>query len=336
MDSTILNGNVWGDDAANLAHMPDPSSPANLVEGELGLLSHAILASSMMLDMIVQLGRGLSAMSQNAAPTDIRTGSVFHSTDTPAEVRGLASEEPRGDPLEVQNRADARGGQPDRGSQAIMSPLTFEHRPSPSAEPQRLGIASAQLQIAHTKAPGRGTASLTPASMAAGTDDLLFFPISSPEAQPSLVLPGDQYPLQRVEMPAPPRMRVPAAAAAHPPRERAQSGHRATRLLAGASSRFASPHMTPAAPLLGETGMAETPDPQSMVNIDDNNATERGYVRSQPETSEPPQSGTEPRYGTLIFDGARLGRWMIDHLERKASRAVATTTGVDPRMTLHT
>jgi hypothetical protein len=34
----------------------------------------------------------------------------------------------------------------------------------------------------------------------------------------------------------------------------------------------------------------------------------------------------------LVLDGAQLGRWMIDHLEHRASRPGAMTTGIDPRM----
>jgi hypothetical protein len=40
----------------------------------------------------------------------------------------------------------------------------------------------------------------------------------------------------------------------------------------------------------------------------------------------------EPREGMLIIDGAQLGRWVIDHLARQASRPMAGMTGIDPRM----
>ena len=34
----------------------------------------------------------------------------------------------------------------------------------------------------------------------------------------------------------------------------------------------------------------------------------------------------------MHLDGAQLGRWMMDHLERDASRPGAMTTSLDPRM----
>jgi hypothetical protein len=48
--------------------------------------------------------------------------------------------------------------------------------------------------------------------------------------------------------------------------------------------------------------------------------------------AEPPLAESGPRQGTLILDGAQLGRWMMDHLERHASRPGAMATGFDPRM----
>jgi hypothetical protein len=48
--------------------------------------------------------------------------------------------------------------------------------------------------------------------------------------------------------------------------------------------------------------------------------------------SELPQAESEPRQAVLVLDSAQLGSWMIDHLERHASRPHAMTTGIDPRM----
>ena len=46
--------------------------------------------------------------------------------------------------------------------------------------------------------------------------------------------------------------------------------------------------------------------------------------------AEPTQTESESRQGMLVLDGAQLGRWMIDHLEHRASRPGAMTTGIDP------
>jgi hypothetical protein len=52
----------------------------------------------------------------------------------------------------------------------------------------------------------------------------------------------------------------------------------------------------------------------------------------QSALAEPQRAESGSRQGMMILDGAQLGRWMIDHLERHASRPGATTTGFDPRM----
>ena len=53
---------------------------------------------------------------------------------------------------------------------------------------------------------------------------------------------------------------------------------------------------------------------------------------AQSALAEPPRAESGSRQGMIILDGAQLGRWMIDHLERHASRPGAMTTGFDPRM----
>jgi hypothetical protein len=45
-----------------------------------------------------------------------------------------------------------------------------------------------------------------------------------------------------------------------------------------------------------------------------------------------PDTAAEPRQGTLILDGTQLGRWIMDRIARQASRPVAGTTGIDPRI----
>jgi hypothetical protein len=52
----------------------------------------------------------------------------------------------------------------------------------------------------------------------------------------------------------------------------------------------------------------------------------RSMSRQSPETS------AEPRQGLLILDGTQLGRWVMDRIARQASRPVAGTTGIDPRI----
>jgi hypothetical protein len=44
------------------------------------------------------------------------------------------------------------------------------------------------------------------------------------------------------------------------------------------------------------------------------------------------ETAPEPRQGVIILDGAQLGRWVVDRIARQASRPVAGTTGIDPRI----
>ena len=68
----------------------------------------------------------------------------------------------------------------------------------------------------------------------------------------------------------------------------------------------------------------------------------RATIETMPESAGPPSDSAvtdEPRIepvsqqGTIVLAGAQLARWMIDQLERRASRPGAMTTGIDPRMT---
>jgi hypothetical protein len=62
----------------------------------------------------------------------------------------------------------------------------------------------------------------------------------------------------------------------------------------------------------------------------------RQVVRATPRPTGQPESTQDTReqpQGTIAIDGAQMGRWMIDHLERQASRPGTMTTGFDPRMT---
>ncbi len=61
-------------------------------------------------------------------------------------------------------------------------------------------------------------------------------------------------------------------------------------------------------------------------------AAQPDVPQSRTAPAESPQAESEPRQGTIILDGAQLGQWVIDHLEKYASRPGAMTTGIDPRM----
>jgi hypothetical protein len=76
---------------------------------------------------------------------------------------------------------------------------------------------------------------------------------------------------------------------------------------------------------------ADTPPPS-----DPKRNVPQQVARATPRPTGEPQSTQDPgeqQQGTLAIDGAQMGRWMIDHLERQASRPGTMTTGFDPRMT---
>lgn len=61
-------------------------------------------------------------------------------------------------------------------------------------------------------------------------------------------------------------------------------------------------------------------------------STQPDGSQSASASAELSRPESEPRQGVLVLDSAQLGRWMIDYLERHASRPGAMTTGIDPRI----
>ncbi len=53
---------------------------------------------------------------------------------------------------------------------------------------------------------------------------------------------------------------------------------------------------------------------------------------TRPDQPQATQNMAEPCQGTIFLDGTLLGRWMIDHLARQATRPASGTTGIDPRI----
>jgi len=60
-------------------------------------------------------------------------------------------------------------------------------------------------------------------------------------------------------------------------------------------------------------------------------AISRG-MSSAGNQSQSAESDQEPQRGTIVLDGAELGRWVIGYLETQALRPGRMTTGIDPRM----
>jgi hypothetical protein len=95
-------------------------------------------------------------------------------------------------------------------------------------------------------------------------------------------------------------------------------------LLTGPSAPMTAPPSSQLASI-GPIGV-----PQSEAALDQ--VMPNNVQRASSRSRQPPESAAEPREGLMILDGAQLGRWIIDRIARQASRPVAGTTGIDPRI----
>src|SRR5262249_21961016 len=74
------------------------------------------------------------------------------------------------------------------------------------------------------------------------------------------------------------------------------------------------------------------PGTTERTNVMPDTVAQPEVAQSQAARAEPLLAESEPRQGTIILDGTQLGQWVIDHLEKYASRPGTMTTGIDPRM----
>jgi hypothetical protein len=75
-----------------------------------------------------------------------------------------------------------------------------------------------------------------------------------------------------------------------------------------------------------------TPAPQSYLSSD-YQPQDAMNAAATDDQSRSAQADQQPRQGTIVLDGAELGRWVISYLENEATRPGTMTTGIDPRMT---
>lgn len=82
------------------------------------------------------------------------------------------------------------------------------------------------------------------------------------------------------------------------------------------------------------SGRATTAVPLTTSSPDDVTDSAQNRAISSPSSSEQPPLGpiSGARQGTIVVDGASLGRWILDHLAREASRPAGGTTAFDPRI----
>jgi hypothetical protein len=354
--------NVTDSDAttigAGLALSHGVSDVIAMIEPELTALNRTVNASGAMLQTIMQLGERLNAFNANvtpiAAPSRVQhlpEAHMEHSRSyVPEQTRTPAAYRPnlhdvRGSPVRLE-RATPPGPQktprPD-GSSPPLRPLSRQdaamapHTVSPS--PQAAAAHAPRAVIAPATSspvepPSSSVNSVVAPWIAPGAPDVVRSPTSEVGIAPAAVVPVTTT----AGIGAPPDIRVeqivigamaPSRATSHIPASQATTDMPASQVTTDvpasqATADMPAPQIT--TPLEG--GRLATAMPYTTA---DATVQEDGTL-SASTLSEPPRTESEPRQGILVLDIDQLGRWVLDHLERHASRPGAMTTGIDPRM----
>jgi hypothetical protein len=87
------------------------------------------------------------------------------------------------------------------------------------------------------------------------------------------------------------------------------------------------------APIAGRFRSAADPPSSQPANEAIPAGTEIQQDPKMSEASEPSAASLRSTQGSIFLDGAALGRWMMDHLAKEASRPISGMTGADPRVT---
>jgi hypothetical protein len=112
------------------------------------------------------------------------------------------------------------------------------------------------------------------------------------------------------------------------------SGMMTTAALSQASLIMGSslPNLSPRVPptMRRMDSFAPSVAPPMLETMDE--VASRDASRPSSKCRQSMETAIEPSRGTIVLDGALLGRWVMDRLARQASRPVAGTTGIDPRI----
>jgi hypothetical protein len=316
-----------------------------ILQPELTSLDRTITANAEMLQTITLLGQGLNAFKANAAPIAVPSY-ILDSPEVHMGQPGLDLPEPARAPRVYQPTSHNVPGAPARS-----------HQGAPP-DPPKMPISDGRLPT--TRPLSRQDVAMTshavpPPTMAAAihASRALIAPAMPTSVEPasirssSIIAPSIARSAPEVVASRPLHVGAPRAAVA----TMAATDEIAGPPLNNSVEQIVIGAMAPGGAL---QIAADIPSSQAVTDMfAPPTAAPRGGIRParavppyttadaavQPEESQPalvlselPQTESEPRQGMLVLDGAQLGRWVIDHLEKHASRPGAMTTGIDPRM----
>ena len=335
MESTGLTDSALPAAAARLLFGNGVSDALDLLKPELDLLTRTVAVNFTMLDEMTLLGYWLTSLNPNTAPVvNLRPGAQ---QGTIQEVEATREEQARTDPVDTRARADFTSQ-----LRAQVPPYTETPTaagvgvaPKPRFAVWDAAIASQREPMADML-PGNSSISAAPGLSEASEPEqraaITWMPVSRTTAS----VAGAR--LSRADAP----LRAPPPIGAQPSGKSFPSDPVLATLSAVAepSTHFddislpvnrerlnpmALPYQDAAVTVPFGPGHAPDANRQATALLKP--------MRPQTDADGLPDIDTQPRQGVLILDGSRLGRWVIEHLERSASRMSAATTGIDPRMT---
>ncbi len=332
----------------------DTALPSNGISGIVAIIQQEFAA----LDRTVALGgtslaelTSLGTVLQAVSPYVVPIGAPSGSTSQSAEESGLLALHERRQ-VEITPTNSARvppAVHPSVGMNFVVpskseAVISSGNAPTPSRPVSSQDVARAPITpMPQWPAPAPNTSnSLMPGVTSAPTTPLMQ-PLVSHYFAPSASPESDRTPLslsfptvhseQGESGPDSAKATPPANGWAKPEREIASNPLVMNAL---APTAVAAPPLSrPVMPVL-----AHSSAPVDAISSADASPTpvavKRGMQSDAPSAtsqSSPNQEvASEPRQGTIYVDGARLGRWVIDRLVKDASRPVAGTTGIDPRV----
>jgi hypothetical protein len=329
---------------ARLALSHGVSDAMVMLEPELSALDRTVTSGAAMLQMISRLGEGLNVFYGNAAPIGV-PALLPYSPTMPMEQWEVDKAEQTRSATMIRANAQYTTNSPKKSDPvALQRPQgtpTFAGSP-PSSRPSSSQRSS--LITPSASPPAKTTTVPTPRVMIAaatsspvelptsGASSIVASPISTRNAEMGRSRSPNDY------MRPATVLSVPITGEIEPRRDA-----RVEQFIPGAVAPGRMPQL--AADLSAPCPVTDTTPPQADTRRDRRRVTTGTPADSTvdaavatelpkpaPAASEHQQAGSEPRQGTLVLDSALLGRWMIDHLERHASRAAAMITGIDPRM----
>jgi hypothetical protein len=323
-----------------------------LLEPELTTLQRTLSTNAAMLQTIRHLGEALNALNVNAAPIAALTHARHwpesrmeqFSADVPERTRASAAFRPTAHDVPGRRTRSDRAAPPHPRN--MLRP--DGDLPAPRLLPrQAMAMASRaappSMKVAAADIPG---VAIVPT---------ISSPVGSPSSSPSSLAASSMAPraLEMVRSPLPEAGARPADAVPVTTIDGigAPLDTRVDQIVLGSMAPDQSPQVATdivmsqdAIDIAASQVATDIPPPHVVARRDGlklaiippyiaaDAAVEPEGPPSASVLSELPQAESEPRQAVLVLDSAQLGSWVIDHLERQASRPHAMTTGIDPRM----